>query len=125
MVCANWEVNDCGTGNSIDIRLRTDWVPVFRCGGTPITLGDGTVKGYWSRNGSQITCFGEMVIGASTVMGTGNLSVDLPTNAQAINITFVPTLLGTYQKIGAVRPNYIGVPVMGDDKLSAVFPKRR
>jgi len=74
-----WE-DVSGTGDNLVYSTNDiDYTPVCYAGGTPITLGDGSIIGRYSREGRTIRAMIRFLPGASTSFGAGGqLSFSLP-----------------------------------------------
>jgi len=65
-------------------RALHSYTPVFYGGGTPITLGNGSVLGHWLRNGRILTFHARLIVGTETVIPAGSITVSLPSYGAAI-----------------------------------------
>lgn len=66
-----------GTG-SATLTDGVSYTPVL--GGTGVTLGDGTITGFYTQVGKRVSMSVNITYGATTSFGTGLLSVSLPVN---------------------------------------------
>jgi len=73
----SWNITDNGTDNQIYTRLKA-YTPTWSAASTAVSLGNGTIVGYYERNGSLITGFVNLTFGTTTTYGTGNWRVTLP-----------------------------------------------
>ena len=74
-------VDNSGASGSVGIYnyAVNDFTPVFSAGGTPITIGDGTLYGKWTRNGRVITFTAILTVGSTTTgLATGSVSLTAP-----------------------------------------------
>ena len=76
-IVPNYSVTDNGTGNDVFQRLQT-YTPTWTASGTAPALGNGTITGYWSRQGNQISVEIDFTIGSTSTVGTGDWSFSLP-----------------------------------------------
>jgi len=66
----------------------TSYTPVWSSSGTAVSLGNGTIVGYYAKVGRLATAKIEMNSGSTTTFGTGYYSWTLPLSAA---VTGVPT----------------------------------
>lgn len=78
------EINDFGTGNSIEYRARV-YTPVVTASGGGFVAGDGSFTGVYSRSGGVVTCQIDITFGSSTVQGAGEYSISLPVTENQFN----------------------------------------
>jgi hypothetical protein len=79
-------INNSGNGrNLIDTWYRS-YTPTLTSGGTPPSLGNGSLTGSVCTNGATTTITGELNIGSTTSLGTGGLSISLPQQRQSADI---------------------------------------
>lgn len=64
-------------------RTLTTFTPVFYAGGVAITVGNGSVHGRWERQGTLVKFDVRLIIGSTTSIGAGSLTVDIPTKCDA------------------------------------------
>lgn len=100
--------NANNTRNLLD-AWRLAYTPALTSGGTPPSLGNGTITGSYSRSGATTTIVGELVIGSTTSLGTGILSVSLPA-AMKNDINYAGGTV--YMRIGStVYEGFLQIPV--------------
>jgi hypothetical protein len=76
-------INNSGNSrNLIDTWYRS-YTPTLTSGGTPPSLGNGTIEGGVCSSGATITITGILTIGSTTSLGTGGLSISLPQQRQS------------------------------------------
>jgi hypothetical protein len=75
---ASWEDLSTSGTNLIYSVEDISYTPICYAGGVPITLGDGSIIGRYSREGRTLTVTIRLLPGASTVFGAGQLSFSLP-----------------------------------------------
>lgn len=76
-IVPDWDVTDNGTGNSVFQRLRSYAVAWTGSVADP-AIGNGTLQGYYSRQGAQITVQINLSIGSTTTFGNGGWRFSLP-----------------------------------------------
>lgn len=64
-------------------RTLHSYTPVIYAGGVPITVGNGSVVGKWSREGTKITLHVRLIVGSETVIPPGGITVSLPSKCHA------------------------------------------
>lgn len=64
--------------NRYGIFNNLPYTPTFKFGGTPITLGNGSILGIYGVNNRQITLNAILNIGSTTVIPSGILNITLP-----------------------------------------------
>lgn len=74
--------NPNSTTMVFDRTLRS-YTPVWRAGGVDITLGDGSVLGQWQRMGTEIRFNVRLIVGSTTSIPSGGLTVSLPDKCHA------------------------------------------
>lgn len=100
--------NSVNTRNLLD-SWRLAYTPVLTAGTTPPVLGNGTIVGSYSKTGSTTTIAGELVLGTSTTLGTGILSISLPA-AMKNDIDFAGGTV--YMNIGGtVYEGFLQIPI--------------
>jgi len=100
--------NANNTRNLLD-AWRLAYTPALTSGGTAPSLGNGTIVGSYSRSGSTTSVVGELVIGSTTTLGTGILSVSLP-HAMKNDIDFAGGTV--YMNIGGtVYEGFLQIPI--------------
>ena len=81
---SNSDIIDNSGGTSIVNSAQIDtYVPVMSAGGVPITLGDGTLIGRFSRAGKLVFCKIRFIPGAGTVIPAGAITITLPVPTSA------------------------------------------
>ena len=84
-----------GSGNARN--LYDTWEQIytvsFTSGGTPPSIGNGTVFSAFCTTGCQTTIFGALTLGSTTSLGTGGLSISLPATRQTLDIFVGGTVL--------------------------------
>lgn len=91
--------NSANATNTISHR-QVYYNPTVTSGGTAPSIGNGTVEGFWQRDGGAVTLTVELTMGTTTSLGTGDVRFALPTPHITGTTLFVGT--GTCT-IGAVR----------------------
>lgn len=69
--------NPNSTTTIYDSALHS-YSPVFYAGGVPVTIGDGSAVGVWKRDGKSLTFHARLIVGSTTVIPAGSLTVSLP-----------------------------------------------
>lgn len=59
-------------------RTLRSYTPVWKGGATDVTVGNGSSVGFWQRNGTSIVGHARLVIGSTTVLPAGGMTVSLP-----------------------------------------------
>jgi hypothetical protein len=75
-------VNNTGNGRSLIDQHYIPYTPTLTAGGTAPSLGNGTLTGFSCTTGATTTVTGVLVVGSTTSLGTGQLSVSLPQQRQ-------------------------------------------
>lgn len=73
----SWSITDNGTGNSVFAKEIT-YTPTWTGSVVNPALGNGTIKGRYTRNGNLITVFIDLTMGSLTTYGTGAWFFSLP-----------------------------------------------
>lgn len=104
-----------GTGRNMLTTYTRAYTPTITSGGTPPSLGNGTINGNYTRNGSIVTFAAELITGSTTTLGTGGLYISIP----------IPTTSTVTQLSGSIQAyngttNYFGVGLIdaGDNKVA-------
>jgi hypothetical protein len=71
-------IDSSGNGRNNVTHWVTTFTPTLTTSGTAPSLGDGTLTGTFSRNGSIVRASYLFTVGASTTLGTGELRFGLP-----------------------------------------------
>ncbi|QCQ59201.1 hypothetical protein barba126A_phanotate144 [Rheinheimera phage vB_RspM_barba_12-6A] len=100
-ICGDYNFIDLGSGNSVEIRGR-NYVPSWTASATDPVLGNGTIKGRYSRSGGVVTVSGEIRIGSTTNTGSGIWRVSLPITA--LSLTWDQPCAGIFEAVGAGKP---------------------
>jgi hypothetical protein len=74
-----------GNNRNILSHYPIAYTPTITSGGTAPSLGDGTIAGYASRNGSIVNVNIVFTVGSTTTLGTGDLRFSLPSWAPNSN----------------------------------------
>jgi hypothetical protein len=102
-------IDNAATSRNLLDSWRLSYTPVLTSGGTAPSLGDGTITGSFSRSGSTTSIVGELVVGSTTTLGTGILSVSLP-HAMKNDIDFAGGTV--YMNIGGtVYQGFLQIPI--------------
>jgi len=74
-------IDDSGNGSSNVFGWGgpVNYAPTMACGGTPITLGNGSLSGEWSRNGNVLDFTINFDMGTTTLLPPGGITFGLPT----------------------------------------------
>lgn len=73
----SFAITDSGTGNNVYIGTSV-YTPVFAASGGGASVGNGLIRGRWSRQGSKIHFQIDFNFGTTTAVGTGNFTFTLP-----------------------------------------------
>ena len=76
-ITPGWAVTDNGSGNAVLQRLL-QYTPTWTASTTNPAIGNGSITGYYSRQGSQITVQLDIRFGTTTTFGTGNWRFSVP-----------------------------------------------
>lgn len=76
-------IDSSGNGRNTFSTYRSSYTPILTSGGTPPVLGNGTLNGIFSRNGSTVTYAIELTTGSTTTLGTGGLNFSIPVATMA------------------------------------------
>ena len=85
-------VDNSGNSRNMVTHWTIPYTPVLTAGGTAPVLGNGTLTGNYSRQGSVYHYEAELILGSTTTLGTGGLQISLPH----------PTYDGFVQTIGPI-----------------------
>lgn len=83
LTIGDYAITDNGTGNSVWIPTQ-NYVPSWTTTGTAPALGNGSINGKWSRDGSTISVDVDLTMGSTTTYGTGDFHFSLPFAANAL-----------------------------------------
>lgn len=70
-------------GTLVFDNVVNSYTPTFKGGGVAVTLGNGSVSGKWTRVGNRIHFDAKLVVGTTTVIPAGAITVTLPEAASA------------------------------------------
>lgn len=102
-------IDNAATSRNLLDSWRLSYTPALTSGGTAPSLGNGTLVGSYSRSGATTSVVGELVIGSTTTLGTGILSVSLP-HAMKNDIDFAGGTV--YMRIGStVYEGFLQIPI--------------
>ena len=73
----SYAITDNGTSNDVFIQ-NTSYNPVFSASGGGAAIGNGNIKGAWSRQGTLINVQVDLTFGTTTAVGTGAFQFSLP-----------------------------------------------
>jgi hypothetical protein len=76
-ITPGWVVTDNGSGNSVLQRL-VPYTPSWTASTANPSIGNGSITGYYSRQGSDITVQIDLRFGTTTTFGTGNWRISVP-----------------------------------------------
>jgi hypothetical protein len=76
-IVPDWDVTDNGTGNSVFQRLRR-YAPAWTASGASPVVGNGSLAGYFSRQGAAITVQLNLQFGSRSTFGVGPWRFSLP-----------------------------------------------
>lgn len=91
----------------------TDYAPQLTTGGTPASLGNGSLVGAYSRSGAAVHGEVTLTVGSTTTLGTGELRISLPvrrSNSRAVTVgqALMTTTAGTRVLAAqATAPDYL------------------
>jgi hypothetical protein len=68
---------------TINFARATDFVPTWTSSGTVPAVGNGIIRGSFSRVGTMITFTSELVLGSTSTIGTGSYEMSLPVAARS------------------------------------------
>lgn len=71
-------IDDAGNARNNVTHWLTDYAPQLTTGGSPASLGNGSLVGTYSRSGAAIQGEVTLTIGSTTALGTGELRISLP-----------------------------------------------
>ena len=74
----NNNVTDSGTANSVRLQGYVAYTPVWTCSGTAPAIGNGSIIGTYTRNGSTINVIVDITFGSTTTFGSGIFFFSLP-----------------------------------------------
>ena len=78
MAIANYLEIALTVGNRLGNFGKLAFTPNWKSGGASVTVGNGSVLGYYIINGDQITVNATLSVGSTTAFTAGNLAIDLP-----------------------------------------------
>lgn len=85
-------------------------------GGNP-AIGDGTLSGFYTKKGREVTAVVTLLCGSTTTFGTGNYAWSLPFTASASVTSFVGAVYaldsGTAHFVGVIKANGGGATFAG------------
>lgn len=117
----SYNITDNGTGN--DVYIGTiNYTPVFAASGGGASVGNGTLSGRWSRQGTKVHFQIDLFFGSTTAVGTGNFTFTLPVTdfgsgaVQLMGTGYAMNAAGTSACVFAVRQN-----APGDGKITCLF----
>lgn len=97
--------NLTGTANDIDnfiFSKPANYTPTWTASGTAPSLGNGSISGYYIRNGRMIQAYVSMQLGSTSTTGSGDWRFSLPSTAQRDSIgSSLFADAGTQSYIGA------------------------
>lgn len=111
MVTGNYTEASTTVTNRFGYYEFISFTPVWKAGGVAITLGNGSQNASYTIDEKQVTINAYLVIGSTTTIGAGAISVDLPftTNSNVLlyigNWRIFDVSPGTYYFGGAVSVN--------------------
>lgn len=72
--------DNSGVGTNLIYHLDEAYTPTLGSSGTAPVIGNGTITGYFNRQGNVVNVTVQIVMGTTTTLGTGILNVSLPAN---------------------------------------------
>ena len=76
-------IDNSGSQNNLVFHNIVSFNSALSSGGTPPTIGNGSISSFYTRSGNLIICNIELTIGSTTSLGTGGLSFSLPTTTSS------------------------------------------
>lgn len=117
----SYNITDNGTGNDVYIGTSS-YTPVFAASGGGASVGNGSLSGRWSRDGTKIHFQIDFFFGSTTAVGTGNFTFTLPVTdlgtgaVQLMGTGYAMNAAGTSACVFAVRQNS-----PGDGKITCLY----
>jgi hypothetical protein len=112
-------IDSSGNNRNMVSHYPIAYTPSLTSGGTAPSLGDGTLVGYASRNGTTVNVNIILTLGSTTTLGSGQLRFSLPTWAPNSN-GYVQVCGTTLMVAGGV--NYTGVAqIIGSAQYIRLF----
>lgn len=81
-------IDNSGNARNTMTHWTITYVPVLTAGGNAPSIGNGSISGTYSRAGGTTTLDGQLVIGSTTSLGTGGLSISLPQKRHGASICY-------------------------------------
>jgi hypothetical protein len=106
-ITPGWVVTDNGSGNSVLQRL-VPYTPAWTASTADPAIGNGSITGYYSRQGSDITVQIDLRFGTTTTFGTGNWRISVP--RQDLTPYTVVQVVGSGFTQGAGANNFVVIP---------------
>lgn len=129
---AGWTDNSANSQTLIYDQLVNSYSPTFYGGGVAFTLGNGSVSGNWVRQGNIIQFQAKCIVGTTTIVPAGVITVSLPEAINAgisaqsdmngnLNVGGVTYSLGARSASGTSLASLHGANAVMTDASPAVF----
>lgn len=79
-------IDNSGSARNLLESWSQTYTPTLTSGGTAPAIGNGSIFGTYVRSGATTTITGELVLGTTTTLGTGGLSISLPMTKQTADV---------------------------------------
>jgi hypothetical protein len=121
-------VTDSSANGLNEVYVRSQaYTPTLTSGGTAPSLGDGTLTGFWSRQGRVVTFTALLTVGSTTSFGTGDIRISVPiASVQSVQVgTAYATDGGTNYVLAAVLAasnTYVNFRINAGGSASVTIP---
>lgn len=96
-ITPDYDINDYGKGNMLSVRPRA-YLPTFTGSGSiKPSIGSGSIKGFYSREGGRITIQVEIIWSSDSTMGNGRFIIGLPENMPPVQSIWIQQYNGSGQ----------------------------
>lgn len=79
LTVANYTETSLTVTNRYGEHTNIPFTPNWKSGGAAVTVGNGSVLGYYSVKGNQVTVNARLTVGSTTTFTAGSMAMDLPT----------------------------------------------
>jgi hypothetical protein len=121
--CPDWEIDDQGQNNSIDLPYPDIWTVDWTGSVSNPSIGNGSINSQWSRRGSWARVEVDITIGSTTDLGSGDWFFSMPRLEKTtgpvgiLGVAMASDNGGAYVMQGLVR-----VSAVGSGKVHCFFP---
>ena len=92
-------VDQSGNGRNMIFTAEQEYLPVLANAGGDAHLGNGSLRGYYSRHGAVVFATIELIVGAETYMGTSAMRISLPVPATGGLVQYPGQAVLTHQGV--------------------------